>query len=173
MLRSLAYLLIAANSSTEIALPDPARVSKWSDDYKEKLTKAREEIERYNLIRNQLNKAIQLTRRNEYALSVLKQINELQIYPAKLLLLLEKYDRVSSANKESAKKEVQKLVTAFEDVRKNYENVFSQTRILSNPDNYIVDQNQHAHLANGTNNSDWMFVYELAMNKKINDWLFN
>jgi hypothetical protein len=156
-----------------ITLPDPARVSKWSDDYKEKLTKAREEIERYNLIRNQLNKAIQLTRRNEYALSVLKQINELQIYPAKLLLLLEKYDRVSSANKESAKKEVQKFVTAFEDVRKNYENVFSQTRILSNPDNYIVDQNQHAHLANGTNNSDWMFVYELAMNKKINDWLFN
>jgi hypothetical protein len=36
------------------------------------------------------------------------------------------------------------------------------------------NQNQHRNtLANGTNNSDWMYFYELAMNKKINDWLAN
>ena len=154
-----------------VALPDPAKTNKWSEDYKEKLIRAKQEIERYNLIKDQLNKAIQLTRRNEYALSVLNQINELQIYPAKLLLLLEKYDKASSTNNESAKKELKKFVTGFADVRKNFENVFSQTRILSNPDNYVVDQNHHEHLANGTNNNDWMYFYELAMNKKINDWL--
>ena len=48
---------------------------------------------------------------------------------------------------------------------------FPQTRILSNPDNYVRDQNRHEHLANGTNNDDWMFMYELAVNKKITDWL--
>ncbi len=101
----------------------------------------------------------------------MNQINELQIYPAKVLLLLEKYDKASSTNNESAKKELKKFVTGFADVRKNFENVFSQTRILSNPDNYVVDQNHHEHLANGTNNNDWMYFYELAMNKKINDWL--
>jgi hexosaminidase len=154
-----------------IALPDPANMNKWSNDYKEKLAQAKEEVKRYNLIRDQFNKAIQLTRRNEYALQVMNQVNELQSYSVKLLLLLEKYDKASSANRESVKNEIGKFVTGFEDVRKNFENVFSQTRILSNPDNYVRDQNQHEHLANGTNNSDWMFVYELAMNKKIHDWL--
>ncbi len=41
---------------------------------------------------------------------------------------------------------------------------------MANPAEYILDQNQHHHLANGTNNSDWMYVYELAMNLKINNW---
>ncbi|MEO6218981.1 MAG: glycoside hydrolase family 20 zincin-like fold domain-containing protein [Ginsengibacter sp.] len=154
-----------------IALPDAANVNKWSGDYKEKLAHAKEEIKRHNLIRDQLTKAMQVTRRNEYALSVLNRINELQSYSAGLLLLLEKYDKASSTNRESIKKDIGKFVSHFEDVRKNFENVFSKTRILSNPDNYVRDQNQHEHLANGTNNSDWMFVYELAINKKINDWL--
>jgi hexosaminidase len=35
----------------------------------------------------------------------------------------------------------------------------------------VLDQNHHEHLANGTKNDDWMFVYELAMNKKIGEWL--
>jgi len=56
-------------------------------------------------------------------------------------------------------------------VRKNFENVYSMTRILNNPDDYVLDQNHHEHLANGTKNDDWMFVYELAMNKKIGEWL--
>ena len=35
------------------------------------------------------------------------------------------------------------------------------------------DFDKHQHLANGTVNSDWMYVYELAMNAKISDWLVN
>ncbi len=154
------------------ALPDATQPGKWNVDFKVKLDRAREEIKRYQLIRDQLNRAIQLARRNTYTLSLLYQINELQSYPAKLLLLLEKYDEASSmSNRKSAKKELKKFATDFGEIRKNYENVFSKTRILANPDNYIPDQNQHHHLANGTNNDDWMFVYELSMNKKINDWL--
>jgi len=102
----------------------------------------------------------------------MNQINELQSYPAKLLLLLEKYDKASSApDRASVQKELEQFADGFREIRKNYEAVFSQTRILSNPGNYIPDQNQHHHLANGTNNNDWMFVYELAMNKKIREWL--
>jgi len=67
--------------------------------------------------------------------------------------------------------EIKGLVNSFGSLRKKYEEVFSKTRLLSNPPNHISDQNQHHHLANGTNNSDWMYVYELAMNKKIVAWL--
>jgi len=156
-----------------IALPDATNINKWSNDHKEKLTKANEEIKRYNLTRDQLKSAMQSARRNQYALQGMNQINELQSYSPKLLLLLEKYDKASSSNKEGIKNEIAKFVTGFQAVRKNFENVFSKTRMLSNPDDYVRDQNQHEHLANGTNNDDWMFVYELAINKKINDWLAN
>jgi hypothetical protein len=61
-------------------------------------------------------------------------------------------------------------VDQFPERRKHFENVFSQTRFLSNPAGYMLDQNGHHHLANGTVNSDWMYVYELAMNKKIKGW---
>jgi hypothetical protein len=33
-----------------------------------------------------------------------------------------------------------------------------------------LDANQHVHLANAMNTSDWMYVYELAMNAKLNNW---
>jgi hypothetical protein len=154
-----------------ITLPDGSNGSKWNKKYEEKLPKAKEEIKRYNLIKDQLNKAMKSARRNEYALQVMNQVNELQSYPSKLLLLLENYDKSSSANRESAKAKIKEFVNDFQTLRSNFEDVFSKTRMLANPDDYVRDQNQHEHLANGTNNSDWMFVYELAMNKKINDWL--
>ena len=100
-------------------------------------------------------------------------MNELQIYPAKLLILLEKYDHASGTNKSDVREELKKYVTDFDKVRNNYEEVFSKTRFIANPAGYILDQNQHQHLANGTVNSDWMYVYELAMNAKINDWIVN
>jgi hypothetical protein len=101
----------------------------------------------------------------------MEQINELQIYSAKLLLLLQKFDEANSTNKQTAKEALEKYVNDFSEVRKDFENVYSMTRILNNPEDYLPDQNHHEHLANGTTNDDWMFVYELAMNKKIVEWL--
>jgi len=123
------------------------------------------------LIKDRIEKAKQLTRRNEYHLMVMEQINELQIYSAKLLLLLQKFDEANSTNKQTAKEALEKYVNDFSEVRKDFEDIYSMTRILNNPDDYVLDQNHHEHLANGTKNDDWMFVYELAMNKKIGEWL--
>jgi hexosaminidase len=104
-------------------------------------------------------------------LMVMEQINELQIYSAKLLVLLDKFDKTKASDKQKAKQEIEKYVSNFAEVRKNFEDVYSETRILNKPDDYILDQNRHEHLANGTKNDDWIFVYELAMNKKLVDWL--
>lgn len=155
-----------------ISLPDSNQSGEWKEKYKNKIKNAEEEISRYLLIKNKIDKAMQLAHRNQYSLELMNQINELQIYSAKLLLLLHQYDNTfSPAAKLAAKQNINKYVSNFAEIRKKYENVFSKTRILSNPAGYILDQNQHHHLANGTVNNDWMFGYELAMNKKINDWL--
>ena len=61
----------------------------------------------------------------------------------------------------------------FDQLRTQFEKTYEVTRILHNPNDYLLDQNQHDHLANATNTTDWMYVFELAMNKRVNDWLGN
>jgi len=107
-------------------------------------------------------------RRNKYALEVFNKLNDLQIYPAQLLLKLEKYDKAKiPADKKLAAQDVKSFTAHFADIRNSYESVTTRTRVLQNPPDYLADQNHHHHLANGTNNSDWMYVYELALNESI------
>jgi hypothetical protein len=101
----------------------------------------------------------------------MNQINELQIYPSRLLLLLDQYDKSSGAAKIKAKTTLLTYVDSFDTIRKAYEDVFSETRFLKNPDGYILDQNLDFMLANGTNNSDWMHLYELKLNGLIREQL--
>ncbi|HEV7330910.1 MAG TPA: glycoside hydrolase family 20 zincin-like fold domain-containing protein [Flavisolibacter sp.] len=154
-----------------IDLPDAAKPGSWNQKYSKKIAKAKEELKRYQEIRQTIGKAQQVATRNQYSLSLMNAINELQIYPAQILLQLSAYDEATSAQAKKEKKtQVLQLVSRFVERRKQYEDVFSATRFLSNPPDYVMDQNGHHHLANGTLNSDWMYVYELAMNKKISEW---
>jgi hexosaminidase len=154
-----------------IELPGQAKNSKWRQHYKQKISGAQTEVNRYKTIKEKIAAAQKLARRNEYSLALMAQINELQIYPANLILLLARYDEAKPGkDKNNARQQVINLVNSFPEIRKNYETVFSQTRILNNPSDYILDQNGHHHLANGTRNSDYMYVFELEMNKKIKDW---
>jgi hypothetical protein len=153
-----------------IELPN-AKNKGWSKQYSAKLQKAKDEVARYQVIKNRIAKATQLTRQNQFSLDLFNQLNELQIYPARLLLLFEKFDNATATEQASAKDEVKKYSESFPTLRNNFEEVFSRTRMLANPAGYTLDQNHHHHLANGTNNSDWMYVYELAMNSKLREWL--
>ena len=86
-----------------------------------------------------------------------------------ILLLIQQINETGNA----AKLEIRNYVDAFSVIKKNYEDVFSETRFLNNPVDYQLDQNPNRMLANATNNSDRMYVYELAMNNKVKDWLAN
>lgn len=155
-----------------MSLPDTKKTGAWSKRYAGKIAQARKEITRYTLVRAKIKDALQLAIRNQYSLQLFAQLNELQIYPANLLLFLEKYDKAASlAKKKVAARQLQQYVNGFEQKRKEFEEVFSQTRVLNNPSDYQLDQNHHAHLANGTINSDWMYVHELAINDNIQKWL--
>lgn len=155
-----------------ISLPDLKKPGAWSKKYSKKIKQAREEITRYTSIREKIENALQLAKRNHYSLELFGQLNELQIYPSNLLLLLEKYDKmISPSKKKIFRQQLQEYVGGFSQKRERFEDVFSQTRVLNNPSDYLLDQNHHIHLANGTINSDWMYVYELAMNDNIKKWL--
>jgi len=154
-----------------IELPDANKPNEWRTKYKGKIELAENAVSQYKHINSNLTKAMELARRNTYSLEVFNQINELQVYSSNLLLLLGQYDAAPLGGKKEIGLQIKKLVSDFDGLRLRFENVYGKTRILGNPSGYQLDSNFHHHLANGTNNTDWMFVCELAMNKRIIDWL--
>ncbi|MES1226247.1 MAG: glycoside hydrolase, partial [Bacteroidota bacterium] len=138
---------------------------------KAKLNEAAKSVKQYEIIKSRIDKAMQLARRNDYAIEVMNQVNELQVYSSKLLLMLAKYDKASFADKRELITQLRDYVAGFSSVRAQFEKIYSQTRILGNPEGYQLDNNVHGHLANGTNNTDWMFMYELPLTLKLTEWL--
>ena len=153
-----------------IDLPKSSEPGKWSARYKERLEQARLELNRSKLIRDRIEKTAAVAQRHFYNLEVMAQINKIQSYSCQLLLALEVFDNAPFASTGEAKRMVLDLVKEFSETRQQFENVYATTRMLYNPTGYLLDQNQHQHLANATMGPEWMFVFELAMNKKILAW---
>ena len=154
-----------------IDLPGGKQSGEWSKKYSTKLEGAKNALVKYGVIRERLAKTNTVARRNAYTISVFNQINELSVYPAKGLLLLEKYDKAPVKMKKQIAQELAAYIDGFENLRTKFEDVFSETRMLNNPEGYQLDSNLHEHLANGTNNTDWMFMYEIPFNTKVSEWL--
>ncbi|MGV3502606.1 MAG: glycoside hydrolase family 20 zincin-like fold domain-containing protein [Adhaeribacter sp.] len=153
-----------------ITLPLQDKPGAWNSRYQQKVAAAKTEAARYARIRERIEKGKRQASRNLYSLELMAALNELQVYPARLLLALSTYDAAAGQDRKVEGQKLRDLVSSFAETRRRFEKVFSQTRFLSNAEGYLLDQNGHHHLANGTNNSDWMYVYELAMNKKIAGW---
>jgi len=155
-----------------ITLPDLAKPGEWCEKYREKISQAKTEASRYLIIKEKITNAAALARRNRYSLRLMERINDFQIYSAKLLLLLEKYDRASSTDERKvAAGEIRRYVDSFKVIRKGLEDVISEKRFLKNPEGYV--RAVTADLANGGPDNEWMFVHETPMNEKIISWLKN
>ena len=112
-----------------IEVPDENRKGKWSEKYQVKIDGAKEAIKRYDLIKERIEKVKQNMRRNHYSLRVMEQINELQIYSARLLLLLGEFDKATAeSDKQLARETLKKYVNHFPEVRKRFEDVYSEAR---------------------------------------------
>ncbi len=153
-----------------IDLPDSKTPGAWGKKYRAKLDGAKNALVQYEVIHERIERTNGVARRNAYTLRVFEQINALCLYPANLLLLLEKYDKAAVAKKKQIADEIAAYVDGFKSLRTKFEIVFSETRI-NNPEGYQLDSNFHHHLANGTNNTDWMFMYELPFNHTVREWL--
>ena len=155
-----------------IELPDRDKPGEWSRIYKEKIDKAFQESKRFVTIDEGVKTAKMYALRGRYALDIYEQINYLQNYSTRLLLALYRYDTADSeADRKTALRRVCDECVYFRVMRKSLEEVYSKTRFMQNPNGYILDMNGHNHLAAKTNNSDWMYYYEIPMVAKVEKWL--
>ena len=160
------------SSFTLIDLPDKKHPGEWSKKYKEKIKQAKIESVRYKRIADGIDVAKGEALRNRYTLQVYEQINQLQHFPTRLLLALYNYDTTENQSaRKKAESEILAVCNSFHNLRSQIEAVFSETRFMSHPEGFIADLNHHNHLAAKTNNSDWLFYYELPMIKKTYEWI--
>ena len=153
-----------------IDLPDKGHSGVWSEKYEEKVAKAKETLVQHEEIMNGIMEAKKRALHNRYNLNLYEQTQQLLIYPSQLINALHEYDIASADQKDSKLKAVREVCYYFEQMRKNFEEVYSEVRFMENPAGYIGDSKHHHHLAGQTDNSDWWFLYEKPMTTKTLQW---
>ncbi|MEQ8879659.1 MAG: family 20 glycosylhydrolase [Cyclobacteriaceae bacterium] len=157
------------NKNVVIELPDPGNKGAWSEKYADRLATSRELLQACDSVDKMIYQSKIQATRNRYTLEVYQQVSELIKYSAQMMLTLEAFDQPSELSDPTEQiKSLEELSTRFQEVRTRLENVYGQTRELTKPDNYILDQDHHRHSANQTKSFDWQFISELAMLDKIN-----
>jgi hypothetical protein len=151
-----------------IDLPDLENKGMWSKKYFNKIENARASLLISKEVNETIEKLMQNDPKNTYTLEIYKQVNELVKFSSNIIIALEKLDVSSDLDYEkTALNEVRKFENNFNSLRINFEEVYSKTRILNKPENYILDQDKHNHPANQTINFDWQFFSEIYFLEKI------
>ena len=150
-----------------IALPDLNKQGDWSEKYKSRLEEAASVSESCDSIANQIGLLKSKAIRNTYTLEVYEQVNELIGFVSKMLLALQSYDLAHEDQNQTLLDKIQQLPEEFKVLRKEFERVYSISRVLEKPDGYLLDQDHHVHLANQTISFDWQFLAEILFLKKL------
>lgn len=151
-----------------IDFPDKNKKGVWTKKHAKRLDQATAVLAKCDSIAVKISMMKSNTNRNIYTIEVYEQVNNLVRFTTNALLVLKQYDNSEKGDMElQALKMVKNLSSKFDQMRIDFEKVYGKTRILSKPENYILDQDHHSHLANQTVNFDWQFYAELLFLEKI------
>tara|TARA_A100001015_G_scaffold38072_1_gene41907 strand:+ start:10309 stop:12387 length:2079 start_codon:yes stop_codon:yes gene_type:complete len=155
-----------------IELPSVENPGVWSEKFKERVNRAENMILTCDTIKIKIKQIKELTAKNQYMIEVYERVNELAGFTPRLLLLLKLYDQAKDEEQRLiALDKINYLKKEFFTLKDRLEKTYSKTRVLHKPQDYILDQDHHHHLANQTNNFDWQFTAELLMFEKIDKQL--
>ena len=155
-----------------IDLPDLENKGMWSKKYFNKIKNAKASLLISKEVEEIIDKLMENDSKNKYTLEVYKQVNELVKFSSNIIIALEKLDLSTVIDYEkTAFNEIRNFEDKFNSLRINFEEVYSKTRIINKPENYILDQDHHNHPANQTINFDWQFLSEKYFLKKIKNYI--
>ena len=155
-----------------IDLPDLENKGMWSKKYFNKIKNAKSSLLISKEVEETIDKLMENDSKNKYTLEVYKQVNELVKFSSNIIIALEKLDLSAEIDYEkTAFNDIRNFEDKFNSLRINFEEVYSKTRILNKPENYILDQDHHNHPANQTINFDWQFLSEKYFLKKIKNYI--
>lgn len=154
-----------------LALPEANSPGAWTETNKEKLAKAKENQQVVEAVLNKISASKKAARRNTYRLEVYEQVAKVTQFSNKSLLLLADWDLAkTNEEREAAKENLLNLEKEWKGQLAELEKVYGQTRELNKPDDYVLDQDHHIHLANqAIKFSDWQFYVEDLFLQKIKE----
>ncbi len=151
-----------------IDLPFSGEKGAWTENHASRLETAKSIVEDSEEIAATLAVMKNETHRNKHRLEVYEQVNNLVHFSAQALLALKAYDSVGDEQEEQqAMEAIQLLFADFSALRTSMENTYGQTRILTKPEAYVLDQDHHRHLANQSTSFEWQFAAELKFLEKL------
>ena len=151
-----------------IDLPDLENKGIWSKKYFNKIENAKSSLLVSKEIEETIDKLMENDPKNKFTLEVYKQVNELVKFSSNIIIALEKLDLSKEIDyQKTVLNEIRNIEDKFNFLRKNFEEVYSKTRILEKPNSYILDQDHHNHPANQSKNFDWQFFSEIFLLEKI------
>ena len=154
-----------------VTLPEAKAPGEWTQKNAEKLEKAKESQQAVDSVLIKIAKSKKAALRNTYTLEVYEQVAKVTQFSNKSLLLLADWDMAKTAEeREAAKVNLLNLEGEWKKQLAELEAVYGKTRELDKPDDYILDQDHHVHLANqAIKFADWQFYVEDLFLQKIKE----
>ena len=156
-------------TSKLIELPDRNSPGFWSIKYKNRLDRALIEVDNYKTLSERFVELYNISKKNRYYWSLSIALYNLQITAPKLLLALKESDTADEGQKKSGFEDIKKAMKEFQQAWKKVGEVYSQTRFISYPANYVPDR--YYHLASQREDLTWMIQPEELFFGMIEKWL--
>jgi hypothetical protein len=103
-------------------------------------------------------------------LEAYEQVAKVVQFTNQALITLAKLDHPSGEERNIAQAELSGMQAKWNSIESDLEKVYSKTRVLNKPEDYVLDQDHHVHLANqGKKFSDWQFYVEDLFLEKIKE----
>jgi len=154
-----------------IELPDLKSPGNWSQQYKDKLAKSVNAMNDYPLLAAQLNALQCGSKRNRYYWKLSLALYDFQSTTPNLLLALQQTDRPDKAQQKAGMEKVRQALERFHRAWNNLQEVYSETRFVTYPSNYLPDR--YFHLASQGEDLGWMVQAPVLYEAMIKKWLQN
>lgn len=154
-----------------IELPDLNSPGSWRNKYKEHIDRAIIEVNNYNALSNKLSNLYNTSRRNRYYWELSMALYDLQMTAPHLLLALNQCDTADKVQRSEGIEKVHLAMKDFNRVWEKLKQVYSTTRFVSYPVNYIPDR--YFHLASQREDLSWMIQPDEMYHTMIEKWLQN
>ena len=167
------YLLSKGNlESLYIPLPEVNKKGAWVEAMRERINQAEAMLEISKKVGKRIDVMKSQSQRNQFRLEIYARVNQVAQLTPQILLALRDFDLAKEEEAlDSAKEELNQLLSDFSTARADLEKTYSQTRQLNKSEEYLLDQDHHHHLANQSLNFDWQFMAEETYFKRIKDQL--
>ena len=155
-------------SSEALILLPTGELGEWTTLYQAKLAEARKQLQTLDGVAKRISALKEIATRNQFQLEIYESVQEVTRFGPEILLALENFDASNGeTDRKLALSKIDDLVKSFTSSRAKLEATYGKSRVLTKPDNYIIDQDHHSHLANQSINFDWQFYSEILFIEKL------